>query len=279
MVLPMEGRAALTKLVDAPIRYVLTIVRFPRVVLADSHLRDFQSRLKGKYPLKNEQMQQGLGLTAGPNGIHLGSSAEKMVQFSRADLSAALILSSEFLLFHTSQAYEGHVKFFDDFLDAMRCLLEVKDLPITVATGLGCRYVDLVVPRESETLGDYLQGWALPTEMPDKDATDLKFIEGVYVSGFKTSQGVLRFQAIRRPNVTLSPDLNTPFVQMNHWVVARPLGDFAILDIDHGKTFSRPAALSVTDFKRLLYDLHGPVRHVFNAAATDFAMRVWGGQA
>ena len=266
----------MAKLAAAPLQYVLTLVRFPKVSLSEDQVSTFHENVRNDYPLRSDQMQQGLGMTVGPTGLQLGTTADKLVQFSKADLTAGLILSPEFLLLHTAQAYEGHEKFFSDFLHAVTCLLAVTDIPIKVATALGCRYVDLVVPRPHETLREYLEPWALPTEVPIDASAGLELTEGFYIAAFKTNQGALRFQALRHPSVTLSPDLNTPFVQMNHWVAERPEGDFALLDIDHGSAFPRPMPLDVSYLEQKLYALHGPVRSMFNAAATDHARKVWG---
>jgi uncharacterized protein (TIGR04255 family) len=263
----------------APLRYTLAMARFPRNMNLARHVPAFQELVRGRYPLMETLQNRAVNLKVGPQGAEVETVADEIWQFSEANRSHAIILGGEYLVLHAGTGYEGHEKFVGRFGEILDAYCNVDGLQ-TVLIGAGYRYVDLVVPRANtdETLGHYLEPWALPRELLDVQDDGVEPLDSIFVGGFKTSQGVMRLQVIRRPFGILPPDLDTKFVRDNGWVEQRPENDFAVLDIDHGTTLGEPAALSSEFVKQLLVSLRIPPARLFARATTDYAREVWEGK-
>lgn len=261
---------------NAPLRYVLAMVRFPRVINIEKFVGAFQEQVRLEYPHLSEEHSQGWQFTLGEQGgPEMAPISERLWQFSSADRDHALILGSEFLVLHAGRRYQKHQDFIARFERAVTAFCRVDGLA-TVATALGWRYIDLVVPRadRGERLSQYLKPWAMPTE--DLDLTDgLSMVDSAYIAGFKTPLGVLRFQALRRPASTLPPDLATKFVRENGWVEAKPETDFAVLDLDHAHPLASPVLIEPKHMVDILARLREPAVELFYKAVTEHALEEW----
>lgn len=264
-----------TKLVNAPLRYVLVMMRFPKVLTIADHVGAFQEAIRPQYPLLNEHLNVGMVVNPTAEGPRLEQSIEKLWQFSDVNREFALILGSEFLVLHAGKQYAGHEDFINRFEGAVRAFLSVKGFG-QLMTALGYRYIDLVAPLsgDDKALSQYLSQWTMPAMSLDL-ADDLKLVDSVYVASFQSKEGVLRFQAMRSPPSTLPPDLDTPFVRQNGWLEQRPDGDFALLDLDHATNFAMPEALEPSRVRIILEKLREPLVDLFQKAVTPHAYDVW----
>lgn len=271
---------------NAPLRYALVMMRFPKII-NDTNINriagTFQEQVQADYPLESDYAIQGTELVAGPNGPELRSVTGKLWQFTDLARGHALILGSEFLVLHAGAvnggkpAYRGHADFIARFVKATEAFRRVEGTS-PVMTALGYRYIDLVVPRpdDSRGLADYLESWVMPSSPLTLEGIAL--VDSIYVAGFQTPMGVLRFQALRNPPATLPPDLDSGFVRENGWVIDRPQGEFAVLDIDHAATFASPLAIEPANVEQKLLALRDPAAALFDKTMTSHAERVWSEQ-
>jgi len=276
----MREDGAMSTMRFAPLRYTLAVARFPRNLSLKNHVAAFHSLVRGRYPLSDTLQNQAVHLKVGPEGAEIETTSDELWQFSEADQSHAIILGGDYLVLHAGMNYEGHEKFITRFAEVVDAYCRVGGLQ-TLLLGAGYRYVDLIAPRadHNETLVDYLEPWAFPRELLEVQEDGATAIDSIFVTGFKTNEGAMRFQVIRRPTGTLSPDLDTKFVRDNGWVEKCPEGDFAILDIDHGTTLTTPVELSSKVVRKLLLSLCGPPGRLFARATTEHAKKVWEGEA
>lgn len=260
----------------APISYVLALVRFPVVGSMGDFAAAFGQSITDRYPRRMEHLNQVAMAEFGPEGMKFNTSQQPFWQFSREDRSRAVMIGPDFILLHCGVGgYEDHEEFVAELMRLLGELASIPGITLTHLTSMGYRYVDLVVPGENEVLGQYLAPWAIPCEFPPMDMGEIEFVEGGAVSAFRTKQGILRFQAYRRPPATIPADLDSPFVRENGWVVDRPSGDFALLDFDHGQQFVTPIAIGDGDPAANMVEVCQAGRKLFHMSVTDFGRQVW----
>lgn len=266
---------------NAPLLYALVVMRFPKVINVDRLAGAFQEQIQAEYPLESDYASQGIEVIIGPNGPEIKPTVEKFWQFSDLAKGHALILGSEFLVLHAGTAsggkpaYCGHIDFISRFVKATEAFKRAAGMN-TVMSALGYRYIDLVVPRSGndEGLSNYLEPWVMPSS-PLALAEGVTLVDSVYVAGFRTPVGILRFQALRNPNATLPPELDSRFVRENGWVADRPPSDFALLDIDHAATFTSPLAIEPAIVEQNLLALQDPAAALFKKTMTPHAEKIW----
>ena len=265
---------------NAPLVYTLGIVRFPLVPNVGRFVDEFHDAVRDRYPLRSQTVSQGMMALVGPEGVRFDHVEENLWQFAAVDGSCAFILSSQFLIAHAGRGYRGHRDLAERLRDGLEKLIAVPGIGILYALAAGLRYIDLVVPntQRGEDLGTYLEPWALPTSLPTIEGAQLDLREAVYVTAFQTSLGPLRFQALRRPPITLPLELTTPFVTENGWVPSRPDGDFALLDIDHGIQFVGEQPIDPGIMADHIVQLRDMAHSLLLRAATPFALHTWAGQ-
>ncbi len=277
----MCSGGAMPKRANAPLTYVLAVMRFPKILDAGRLAAEFQVQVRAEYPLESDLENQGIEISIGQNGPEIRTEVQRLWQFSDQERGHALMLGSDFLLLHSGgvdgakPAYTGHRDFIQRFVKAVEAFCRVIG-PNPLMSALGYRYIDLVVPRpeEREGLADYLKAWALP-HVPDFSHEGASLVDSYSVVGFRTGEGVLRFQALRNPPSTLPPELTIGFVNENRWVAARPADEFALLDIDHAVSFGTHLAIEPATVQEQLVKLSRPCTVLFEKAVTPHAEDVW----
>jgi uncharacterized protein (TIGR04255 family) len=269
---------------NAPLVYTIGVLRFPRIPEMGRFASAFLGAIRGSYPQYDE-----IALNFVTAKINLNPDAKsdvenqidrrelKMFQFASPDRSWAFFLSEEAFGLHTSK-YVDHDDFIRKFREGLEALLGIQDLGMKWIEAIGFRYVDLVKPLEGEPLAEYLQPWVLPPSPPES-LGKMDLVQGMYVAQYKTEFGDLRFQSLRTPPMTLPPDLNNPLVQKNGWAPSMPAGDFALMDIDHGRHFSPLEKIDVDQICSKFLELRLASRKLFDQAGTDHAVKVWKGEA
>jgi len=260
---------------NPPLRYVLAMMRFHTNLNLEKHIPAFQEKVWHAYPQLSDETIQGIQISVGPKGAESHQVSNKTWQFASEDQKFALILAPDFLLLHAGSDYDGHEDFIGRFRRAVEALVSVNALAKNM-TALGYRYVDLIEPTEAtnDTLSAYLKPWVMPSN--DFESRDgIGFINSASFMAFGTPQGILRFQALRRPPAALPPELITPFVQKNRWLGTRPSGDFALLDLDHGVAFPEPPIIVPDDVADRLLGMRKPILDLFHDAITPHAEQVW----
>jgi uncharacterized protein (TIGR04255 family) len=259
---------------NAPLIYTLGMIQFPRVPDIGRFTDRFLDSLRNEYPLPDEVSMPLITAHVGAQGIEISQQDSKLWQFCSVDKRWGFILNEQSLCLHTVQ-YHDFADFAARFKTGISALLSVPDIGISWTTAIGIRYVDMIVPKSDQGLSGYLKPWLLPTEPPDAPMT---IAEGAYVARYKTEIGELRLQALRDPPFTLPPELQSPFIVKNGWAKARPEGEFALVDTDHGITFSQPEAINVDKMISQLDALHVLSKRVFESMGTPEAVLIWKGE-
>jgi uncharacterized protein (TIGR04255 family) len=266
-------------MLNAPLVYTIGVLRFPPIPKIEEFKSAFLGAFRKTYPQFDEIAMNFVraNIAVGPDAKSQIDSRElKMFQFASPDRGWALILSESLFGLHTPK-YVDHDDFVQRFREGLQMFLGIQDLSLEWIEAIGFRYVDLVKPLAGEPLQDYLRDWVLPP-LPEV-AGKLDIVQGMYIAQYKTPYGDLRFQSLRNPQMTLPPDLNTPFVQKNDWAPEMPTEDFALMDIDHGRHFNPLEKINVNMICSKLLELRSSSRELFDQAGTPHAMNVWKGEA
>jgi uncharacterized protein (TIGR04255 family) len=266
----------MTNMPSAPLIYTLGVVRFPRVPDIGRFAGGFHDLIRSSYPLADDISAPLVSANFGPEGLRIEQHETKLLQFASPDRKWAFLLTDEVLGLHTVD-YLDHRDFVTRFRTGLEALVQVPGIRIEWLEAVGIRYVDLIVPRQGETLVAYLRSWVLPAEVPEI-AGGMVIREGMYVATYRTGVGDLRFQALRNPPTTLPPELDTLLVQRNGWKHPVPDGEFAVLDADHGCRFDIPVPMDIDMVCGRLLKLRQSVKDLFLAAGTEHAVRVWRGE-
>ncbi len=197
-------------------------------------------------------------------------------QFASPDRKLALVLSLNSLALHTV-AYSHNQTFIEGFRNALASLIAVPEIAIAWTSGVAMRYVDLVKPANGEGLDKLLKPSVLPP--PFDDVAGLNIIAGVYIAQYKTPKAEVRFQILRNPPAVLPPDLITPLLQLNNWQFERPTGEFAVVDTDCSLPFDVATPMDVDDICSHMYELRFVAKAIFVKIGTEYAEKLWSGEA
>ncbi|MFN6265188.1 MAG: TIGR04255 family protein [Alphaproteobacteria bacterium] len=259
---------------NAPLRYVIGVVRFPKVPRMERYVEQFLDAVRSDYPLPDEIETQSFDATVGPDGMQVRQSKAHLWQFASPDKQFAFLLSEELFALHTN-SYVDHLDFVKRFGFGLKNLIEIPEIKIGWVQAIGVRYVDLVAPRKGEQLSQYLRPEILPFQAPLSSETVLTLRENIGISSYKTTMGEMRVQTLWNPPTTLPPELETPLIERNGWRPPHPDTDFLLLDLDHGARFAQLQPLDVATVCEQLAALRAVTKELFLAMATDFARRVW----
>lgn len=261
----MTGVADYPKLAQQPLSLVLAEIRFSTVKKIADYIPDLQERLRKAYPAYREVHAHQFQLS--PQGVEAGEQTISWV-FLNPDTTKAIEVDGSRLIYFCS-AYERFPRFQAECVDALRALKEVVDPGLLHRIGL--RYNDLVVPRDGETLADYLLASLIPASevielggpmLQHRTETLVRTAAGVL--GLRTLSGHLSeavFADLRgRIPVTVRRDVDANRVS-------------AILDFDHFWEDKQGVAFDLEIGEGHLDSLHEVAREAFWRVTTDFARR------
>lgn len=260
----------MTKMNNAPVVYVIGVVRFPVIADFDTFAKEFAAGIADEYPAPKDLEIPQISLHLGDQGVQVQSETGLIWQYRSADYKWAVFLNKDVVGLHTI-AYTDHA----EFLERMLRVVEVaaRSTQIRLVETIALRYLDLVVPREGESLSQYVDDKVLPGAI---DVAGLTIIEGVTSLNMDTGKGsLLRVQIARKPAAVFPVDLNSPLLLDNKWNIPRPSGDFATLDADHSMTMSPPSPIDLGQLKDNMFNLRQPIRDIFDKITTQHAMEVW----
>lgn len=261
----------MTHLPNAPVRYVLGVLRFPRTSDPQKLAASIQPNIRQDYPISAEFSSPQVHLEVGPKGVHVEQQSLMFWQFASLEKDWAVLVGSDMIALHTVNYVDRH-DFIRRFSTVADRAFANTEHGIQFIQAIAMRYVDVVEPRPEETLEHYLVPSVLPTSIRIAESS---LEGGVMATTYKTESGRLRVQVLRRPPSVLPPDLMNPMVEANGWAQECPQGDFAVLDLDHGQGFETPILASEANVSELLRKLHSTIRSMFDAAVTPHAMAVW----
>lgn len=261
------------KMANAPVYYALAQVQFNPVAMT-KYADDIQDILRRhSYTLYDSQTVPQLHFAV----VQGQASAEPSIapvtswKITKTDGSAGFVLSSTALTYHTTQ-YDTHNEFFDELLLGLDAVHRVVGLDHL--SRLGLRYLNAVLPREGETVEQYLASglhgapfaarrrYALSESVFDTESTPL------------ISAGTLIARTLRA-NLQLGfpPDIPAPNLVLRERFKEAGIMDHAIIDLDHFVEGRMPV-----ESKKVLaqlISLHGTLKQVFKAMSTNDARNVW----
>lgn len=261
---------------NAPVEYVLAVLRFPLVSDFSRFASEMQALLEADYPLANAFDTVNYRLDIGQKGMQVTEEKAQMWQFSTLDKQWAVILGGNMLGLHTVQ-YTHHQDFLGKFIKAVKQATMPEKVGVKVAEAIGLRYLDLVVPREGEAVEDYLrQPGLLPSTI--EGVGGISIMEGVHACSYKTDLGALRFQILRNPPAVFPAELVTPLTIANGWTDRKVDRDFFVMDTDHGANFNPPMRIQEVDLMERMVGLRQAISDIFLATSSDYAKAVWNGE-
>jgi uncharacterized protein (TIGR04255 family) len=146
------------RLANAPLRAVISQVRFPRLLsLDDNDLSPLQRALARRYPLLSQERAFQMNVTSSPspNAFFTPTGTEQRIyRFSDTEKTWTVTIGSETISLETS-AYDGMHDFLLRWTEVIGAAAEA--LPLSAQLRLGLRYINEVAAPGRAV--EQLQGW------------------------------------------------------------------------------------------------------------------------
>ncbi|MUZ58484.1 TIGR04255 family protein [Agrobacterium vitis] len=267
-----KGRTTMAKANNAPVKYVIGVVRFPAVADLDKFAGAIQTALGDEYPFGKPQMVTEVGVMIDDGGVKVQQTDTPVWQFLNKTRDCGIIVNRGLVGVHTT-AYVDHQHFITEMMKVIETVRKIEGGPVRYVEALAMRYVDVIEPLEGGDLLDYIDAGVLPSRI-DVDGLDVN--EGMHVLIMKSAMGNVRLQVLRNPNTVLPSDLHSPLLIENGWSLERPTGEFVTIDTDHAAFYAPPREFAKVDFEGDMLSLRKPISDIFTKIATPYAMEVWG---
>lgn len=249
----------------APIFYALASIRTQPWLLFGEKLPQLQDRIKERYPALNQvQFNDAQGR---PQGV--------MWAFHTADRREGCLFSPDQIVLHTT-SYGGYADFRERFGFALAAHLELsKSL---AANSMGFRCLDLIEPKEGESLAEYLAPQLQPF---GGVGAGYERVGGLAQSEHRTEGGVVRARCWSARGAGMVPadlDLTHALTRLEGQG-ARPAPTLpegaAALDTDAIWQTGEPKVMGAAEALAILDRLHGQAKDVFRAAIRPEARGAW----
>ncbi|CAN7599558.1 TIGR04255 family protein [Pseudoduganella sp. LjRoot289] len=255
---------------QAPVYFVIAQVRHNSVLMLDSYIPEIQDRMRlAGYPDHRPGKSLIVNLT-GPNGEAGAHRQTERHSFLDRDCSHGFIVEHDGLSFQTTD-YDTFETFSSAFFSGLEIVHSI--LSLDYSDRLGMRYLDAVVPNESEPdLKRYLTPGVLGLHgrLPGNAPIALSLSEthvpmdGAYLlSRTIVRNGQLGFPGDLEPQGWIVPDR---FREID--------GLHAIIDTDASQAGRED--FNVEQLRLRLEALHSKVHLAFQASVTDVALNAWG---
>lgn len=260
------------KLAASPLILVLAQVRFTQILSMETHVPAIQDRLR-KLGYVRYQPSTMTELHLDADAMSLRRDQRPRWDFLDRERRKGVVLADSFVVLHTNQ-YSTYEAFLPDFVDVLKVLYEIAQPALAARVGL--RYVDVVRPRQSEVMQDYVSaglmafdlGMLLPADSIQRTSSRVESVA-------ETKTGTLSVRStIRSDGQYLPPDLAPPVLSYDDYIAPSPGQTIGVLDIDHANTIELD--FDVEQLESVLVDLHDATDLAFRAAATPFALMAWG---
>lgn len=262
------------KLANAPVYFTVAQVRFNPVLNLDGYLPAIQDRMRAAHfpDFKRETFQRLVMSFGVAEGVEMPApSLLPQARCSFGDISntSVFLLENNALTFQTT-AYETFPAFCKKFITGLAIVHEALHLDFTERLGL--RYLNAVIPRAGETLGDYLITEVLG--LANKfDGHALSHSMSENVTANASGEQMVARVVILDGRVGLPADL-TSFAQNINPRFTQSEGRHAIIDAD--AFHERREIFDLSKLESKLYRLHDDfIRHSFEMITTPHAMSAW----
>ncbi len=263
-----------TKMSNAPVYYALAQVHFNPVAAMHKYVDEIQDQLRrvGYTHFETNQVAQ-LQFTA---NIGADVSQPKIEtinnwSFSQADRKSGFILNNSSLTLHTT-FYENREEFIPELLKALKIVDDV--VRLAHISRIGLRYLDAVIPKNDESLEQYLHhGLHGITSNFGRRYSMSEIVYDTHCEPLvKNGTLVVRVYGAKS-EVGFPPDLVLSGLIPNPKFVTETAVVHSIIDIDHFTEGEIP--LSFDELQSQFFSQHDAIRDAFRTIATEHALSVW----
>lgn len=245
---------------SAPLVYVLAEVRCSPTLDVSGRAAAVQAAIRGQYPLL-----EPVEVQTGP-AIPGGASTSIMYSFTDLAKRRGVIVSSGSLCYHATE-YVTSAEFFAELGWVLKAVGPIYEQDSVIRLGL--RYVDVIVPKENETVFDYvipsMTGIPLDASKRVQCVVELPRVDGGIA---------VRFMALGS-SLILSPDLLAISLKRPKWAEEILVAGLqsAILDTDNWNAESR--TYDADNLLNAFKGLKKGITEAFLRVASDHAVQEW----
>jgi len=248
---------------SAPLVYVLAEVRCSPTLDVERRAAAVQEAIRSEYPL----LEPAAEIRVSP-GSPVGATTSQIFAFTDASKRRGVLISSSSVCYHVTE-YVTSNEFFEQLGNVLRAIepIYAKD----TVTRLGLRYVDAIVPRDAETVFDYVNPALAGVNLNGDSSRRVQCV----VEQPRQNGGIaIRFLALGIP-IYRSPDLPALGLRQPTWVdkTMERQAETAILDTDNWIVAEGPyQAESVLG---VFKGLKSGITSAFLKAISPHAMTIW----
>lgn len=260
------------KMSNAPVYFTVAQVRFNPVLNMEGYLVTIQEKMRtAHFPdFKRETIQQLIVPLGSPSESGQVPTPSFVPQarciFGDIEGTTKFVLENSALALQTT-AYETFEVFSKMLLDGLKIVHDALRLDFTERIGL--RYLDAVLPKERESLSDYLTPEVLGLSNKLAGKLSHSFSETVTMN---TSGQLVSRVIIQDGHVGLPPELMAVVPRLNKRFT-QPEGRHAIIDTD--AFLERREVFSIEKLRDRLLALHGEILKSFRVTVTSSALKKW----
>lgn len=270
--------AALGRMSNAPLAYVLAQVRFEPFLEIEKQIPALQTSLRARYPrfLQTEQVVFQILPQPEEKPPRVQPARLSQWEFSSGSNHAGVIVQQDSLVFHVT-TYEDH----EQFGQAWRWVMNQvgSQIPDLFVNRIGLRYVTFILPNSGEIPADYVVDRLRCDPDP---GIPYHSHRGLTAAEYRLAEGqgdlAVRYSRGTGPP-TLPPDLTDlslhPSGIMQRASVVDAQQPTAVLDIDRFMTLGE--AYEADALADQFRPMHEDISSAFKALTTDHARTVWKG--
>lgn len=257
---------SLGQLPSAPLAYVLAEVRFAAIVDLAKRATETHDVIRERFPRAEAITGFSFSANIQPAGGFGVPGAIQFYTFTNLARTAAVMLSSSGLSYSVTE-YQTYQAFQDELAWLFSSLKQVLEKDLVERCGL--RYIDVIVPRNGESLFDYVAAPIGAITNPEHPRVQM-------VVEFPRSDGALALRLISlNAPLYLSPDILQINLIPPDWIQAAQSAGLptGILDMD------RWSSAAQTFGEQMLLETYAMMREdlrtMFDRVVTPHAMGVW----
>lgn len=269
-------RAALGRLPNAPLAYVLAQVQIAAILTMDKLLPDLQAALRATYP--RFQALHGLSIVLGAAGAPAQSHGGPALRwdFGNDTNGRGVILQLTSIAYHTAE-YTTYEAFSNELVDVLTKAQEA--IPDMFVKRIGLRYLDVIIPSAGESPNEFVDSTLRsdPGSLPG-----VKSHQGMSLINCEMERGRMQVKYYLSGKTTpvetslIPPDLEPfsltmPTVIKKAQTKGHPLG---ILDTDRFID-ALDQRYSVNVLTEQFREMHNDISLAFDQFTTDHAYKVW----
>ena len=267
--------AALGRLPNAPLAYVLAQVRFEPFLEIEKCIPALQTHLRDRYPRFRRFERVGFEVvTDEKQPPRVQPAGLVHWEFGTATHVEGIVVQQDSLVFHVT-AYETHEQFGQAWQWVMNRVGE--QLPRLFVNRIGLRYIDFIVPKVDELPEDYVVDRLRCDPEPGISSQSHR---GLTAAEYRLD-GDRGYLAVRYSRGTGQPRLPPDLVDLSlrpSAIMQQTVDEkqpTAVLDIDRYMALS--ATYDADALAEQFRQMHGETSTVFKALTTDYARMVWNG--